>query len=243
MLELKNVSTYYGHVQALKNISFYVDQGEIVTIIGSNGAGKSTTLRTISGLMSPQSGEIKWEGKRIDKMSPENIVKKGISHVPEGRQLFGSMTVLENLQLGSYKSSAKKTEVNNEFDKIMELFPWMKERLHQRSNTLSGGEQQMLAIGRALMSMPSLLLLDEPSMGLAPKIIRDIFVIIKELNNNNLTILLIEQDAQIALSIANRGYVMQTGSIVLEGKGSELLDNDDVKSIYLGNWKKRKDMQ
>ncbi len=242
MLELREVSTFYGHVQALKGISFEVNSGEIVTIIGSNGAGKSTTLRTISGLLSPKSGEIYWEGERIDGLAAHKIVERGISHIPEGRQLFSSMTVLENLQLGAYKS-LKRSQINESLEEIMEFFPWIKERLNQPAGTLSGGEQQMLAIARALMARPKLLLLDEPSMGLAPKIIQDIFIIIKKLNKKGLTILLIEQDAQIALSVADRGYVMQTGSIVLEGTGKELLANEDVKSIYLGQLKRERGEQ
>jgi branched-chain amino acid transport system ATP-binding protein len=238
VLELKKVSTYYGHVQALKEVSFVVKLGEIVTIIGSNGAGKSTTLRTISGLLAPKCGEIYWEGKRIDGLAAYKIVERGISHIPEGRQLFSSMTVLENLQLGAYKA-LKRSQLDNSIEEVTEFFPWIKERLNQPAGTLSGGEQQMLAIARALMASPKLLLLDEPSMGLAPKIIQDIFIIIKELNKKGLTILLIEQDAQIALSVADRGYVMQTGSIVLEGTGAELLANEDVKSIYLGQWKRK----
>lgn len=239
MLELREVSTYYGHIQALKEVSFKVSLGEIVTIIGSNGAGKSTTLRTISGLLSPKSGEIYWEGERIDGLAAYKIIERGISHIPEGRQLFASMTVWENLQLGAYKS-LKRSQFSELAEEIMEFFPWIKERQNQLAGTLSGGEQQMLAIARALMPHPKLLLLDEPSMGLAPTIIQDIFIIIKELNKKGLTILLIEQDAQIALNVADRGYVMQTGSIVLEGTSSELLANEDVKSIYLGQLKKRR---
>jgi branched-chain amino acid transport system ATP-binding protein len=240
MLELVNISSFYGHVQALKEISLKVNSGEIVTIIGANGAGKSTTLKTISGLLSPKSGEIYWKGERIDGLEASKVVKKGICHVPEGRQLFSSMTVLENLQLGAYKLLKRRRNWKEKIDEIVEIFPWIKERLTQRAGTLSGGEQQMLAIARALMSEPELLLLDEPSMGLAPKIIEEIFIIIKKLNKKGITILLVEQDAQIALSIADRGYVMQTGSIVLEGTGEELLANEDVKSIYLGNWERRR---
>jgi branched-chain amino acid transport system ATP-binding protein len=240
MLELINVSSFYGHVQALKGISLKVDSGEIVTIIGANGAGKSTTLKTISGLLSPKSGEIYWREERIDRLEADKIVRRGISHVPEGRQLFSSMTVLENLQLGSYKLLKQKRSLKEKIDEVVEIFPWLKERMDQRAGTLSGGEQQMLAIARALMSEPELLLLDEPSMGLAPKIIEEIFIIIKKLNEKGITILLVEQDAQIALSIADKGYVMQTGSIVLEGTGEELLANEDVKSIYLGNWGRRR---
>lgn len=240
MLEVVNVSSFYGHVQALKGISLKVNAGEIVTLIGANGAGKSTTLKTISGLLSPRSGEIYWKGERIDGLEASKVVKKGICHVPEGRQLFSSMTVLENLQLGAYKLFKRKKSWREKVDEIVEIFPWMKERLGQRAGTLSGGEQQMLAIARALMSEPELLLLDEPSMGLAPKIIEEIFIIIKKLNKKGITILLVEQDAQIALSIADRGYVMQTGTIVLEGTGEKLLANEDVKSIYLGNWERRR---
>ncbi len=240
MLELVNISSFYGHIQALKGVSLKVDSGEIVTIIGANGAGKSTTLKTISGLLSPKSGEIYWKGERIDGLETVKVVRKGICYVPERRQLFSSMTVLENLQMGAYKLLKRRRSWKEKLNEIVEIFPWIKERLGQRAGTLSGGEQQMLAIARALMSEPELLLLDEPSMGLAPKIIEEIFIVMKKLNEKGITVLLVEQDAQIALSIADRGYVMQTGSIVLEGTGEELLANEDVKSIYLGNWERRR---
>ncbi len=240
MLELVNISSFYGHIQALKGVSLKVDSGEIVTIIGANGAGKSTTLKTISGLLSPKSGEIYWKGERIDGLETVKVVRKGICYVPERRQLFSSMTVLENLQMGAYKLLKRRRSWKEKLNEIVEIFPWIKERLGQRAGTLSGGEQQMLAIARALMSEPELLLLDEPSMGLAPKIIEEIFIVMKKLNEKGITVLLVEQDAQIALSIADRGYVMQTGSIVIEGTGEELLANEDVKSIYLGNWERRR---
>lgn len=233
MLTLTDISAYYGHIHALKGISLTVEEGEIVTLIGSNGAGKTTTLNTISGLVNIRSGEILLDGKRIDHMHPHTVAKLGVSQSPEGRKIFGRMTVRENLDMGAFNRKDREG-IRADLEHVLTLFPRLRERLHQDGGTLSGGEQQMLAIGRALMSRPRILLLDEPSMGLAPILVDQIFEIIKNINQEGTTILLVEQNAQVALSIANRGYVLETGSIVLEGPAQELLHSPQVKEAYLG---------
>jgi branched-chain amino acid transport system ATP-binding protein len=234
LLELKNVHTYYGHIHALKGLSIKVNEGEIVTLIGSNGAGKSTTLRTISGLLKPRHGQVILQGKRIDHVMPHDIVKMGISQSPEGRRIFPRLSVLENLELGAFIHKTNSPEYRADLDRIFQLFPRLKERIQQKGGTLSGGEQQMLAIGRALMSRPRVLLLDEPSMGLAPVLVEQIFEIVTEINQQGITVLLVEQNALMALEIAHRGYVIQTGEIVLEDTASNLSQNETVQSAYLG---------
>ncbi|NJM40273.1 MAG: ABC transporter ATP-binding protein [Anaerolineae bacterium] len=233
MLELKNVHTYYGNIHALKGISLKVEQGEVVTLIGSNGAGKTTTLRTIQGLLRPREGQIILEGEELQKIPPHEIVQRGISQSPEGRLIFSKMTVRENLEMGAYQRN-DKDGIGRDMEHVFHLFPRLKERLNQRGGTLSGGEQQMLSMGRALMARPRVMLLDEPSMGLAPILVDQIFDIIKTLNSEGTTILLVEQNARIALSIAHRGYVLETGEIVLSGPGKELLNSAEVKAAYLG---------
>lgn len=233
MLRLEKVHTKYGHIEALKGINLHIKEGEIVTIIGANGAGKTTTLNTISGIIKPSAGEIKFLNEDITNLTADKIVAKGIVQVPEGRQIFPNLTVYENLLMGAYLRK-DKVEIENDLEKVYELFPRLKERRDQLGGTLSGGEQQMLAIGRALMSKPVLLLLDEPSLGLAPIIVENIFEIIKEINSQGTTILLVEQNAHLALSIADRGYVMETGNIIMEDDAKALLDNEDVKKAYLG---------
>lgn len=232
MLTIDNIDVYYGVIHALKGISVQVNKGEIVTLIGANGAGKSTILRTISGLLKPKSGGISFLGDNIVGMPAQEIVKLGISHAPEGRRVFANMTVLENLELGAY--IRKDKEVADDMEKVFVRFPRLKERRLQLSGTLSGGEQQMLAIGRALMSRPKLLLMDEPSMGLAPLLVKEIFAIIKDINETGTTILLVEQNAHMALSIANRAYVLETGRIALSGDAKELAASDHIKKAYLG---------
>ncbi len=234
LLELTNVHTYYGQIHALKGISLTVGQGEIVTLIGSNGAGKSTTLRTISGLLTPRQGQVTLAGKRIDRLPPHHIVNLGISQSPEGRRIFPRLTVLENLEMGAYLHSIHSPEFRSDLDRVMTLFPRLRERVKQKGGTLSGGEQQMLAIGRALMARPKVLLLDEPSMGLAPVIVEQIFDIIKDINRQGTTILLVEQNALMALAIAQRGYVLQSGKIVLEDTAAKLRSNEMVQKAYLG---------
>jgi branched-chain amino acid transport system ATP-binding protein len=235
MLTLTNIHTFYGPIEALKGINIEVKQGEIVCLIGSNGAGKSTTLMTISGILKPSSGSIQFEGKTINGIPPHRIVKMGISQVPEGRRIFPKLTVKENLEMGAYtKFKVQSLKFKVQLDKIYELFPVLKERHKQLGGTLSGGEQQMLAIGRALMSSPKLLLLDEPSLGLAPIIVSKIFKTIKEVNREGVTVLLVEQNARAALKLSNRGYVLENGKIILEGKGEDLLSNEQVKKAYLG---------
>jgi len=233
MLVLEDVNVYYGAIHALKGISFEVNQGEIVTLIGSNGAGKSTSLKTISGLLRPKSGKITFKVQNLAIVAPQTIVAKGISQVPEGRRVFANMTVIENLELGAYLRKDKE-EIKKTMKHVYDLFPRLLERNNQISGTLSGGEQQMLAMGRALMSQPELLLLDEPSMGLAPILVKQIFSIIKEINASGTTILLVEQNAHMALSIANRAYVLETGKIVLSGDSKELAASEEVKKAYLG---------
>lgn len=234
MLKLENIVAHYGNIQALKGISIDVIQGEIVTVIGANGAGKTTTLKTICGLVAPTSGKIYFQDKDITHKPTSDIVEAGIALVPEGRRVFPRMTVLENLQLGAYLNK-DKIEVKNDLEKVFSFFPILKDRIKQISGTLSGGEQQMLAIGRALMARPKLLLLDEPSMGLAPKIVANIFDIIMEINRAGTTILLVEQNARMALSIAHKGFVIETGKIVLQDTAENLLNNEQVKKAYLGD--------
>lgn len=233
MLEVKDIYTYYGNIQALKGVSLRVEQGEIVTLIGSNGAGKTTTLRTIQGLLRPRQGKILFEGTSLDSLSPKQIVKAGISQSPEGRLIFPRMTVLENLEMGAF-SRRDSLGIKLDKEKVLYLFPRLRERINQKGGTLSGGEQQMLAIGRALMARPRLLLLDEPSMGLAPLLVSQIFSIIRDINAQGTTILLVEQNAHMALKVAHRGYVLQTGQVVVEGTASELESNETVRKAYLG---------
>lgn len=233
MLKVEELDVYYGNIHALKGISLEVNEGEIVTLIGANGAGKSTLLKTLSGLLKPKAGLINYMGNSIAGKPAQGIVKAGISHVPEGRRVFANMTVEENLELGAYLRKDKK-EMRKDFEKVYELFPRLLERRKQLSGTLSGGEQQMLAMGRAIMAKPKLLLLDEPSMGLAPLMVKTIFQIIEEINNEGTTILLVEQNANVALSIANRAYVVETGQVVLSGDASELQASDEIKKAYLG---------
>ena len=233
MLKIDNINVYYGAIHALKGISVDVNQGEIVTLIGANGAGKSTTLRTISGLLKPKIGQIIFEGQDIAGMAAQNIVKLGISQVPEGRRVFAHMSVLENLELGAYLRSDTK-EIKADMDVVFGRFPRLAERRSQLAGTLSGGEQQMLAMGRALMSRPRILLLDDPSMGLAPLLIKEIFSIIKDINETGTTILLVEQNANMALSIAHKAYVLETGRIILSGSGQELAESEEIRKAYLG---------
>jgi branched-chain amino acid transport system ATP-binding protein len=233
MLEVRNLHVHFGVIHALKGISLTVNDGEIVTLIGANGAGKTTTLRTISGLKKPTSGEIILDGVDITNASAQERVRIGISHVPEGRRVFSNMTVLENLELGAYLRKDKE-EIAKDLKKVFDLFPVLSDRRKQLAGTLSGGEQQMLAIGRALMSRPKILLLDEPSMGLAPLLVQEIFNIIKDVNSNGTTVLLVEQNARMALQIAHRAYVIETGRIVLAGSGAELMESEEIKKAYLG---------
>lgn len=233
MLEIKNLDVHYGVIHALKNISLKVNDGEIVTLIGANGAGKTTTLRTISGLKKPTNGEILLDGVNITGTNAQERVKMGISHVPEGRRIFAKMTVLENLELGAYLRK-DKAGIEKDLKMVYERFPILEKRKKQAAGTLSGGEQQMLAIGRALMSRPKILFLDEPSMGLAPLLVQEIFNIIKDINQSGTTILLVEQNASMALQIADHAYVMETGSITLSGTGAELMQCEDIKKAYLG---------
>lgn len=234
LLEVKNLHVSYGAIKGLEGISFHVDEGEIVTLIGANGAGKSTTLRTISGIVRPLSGDIQFMGKSIITTSADHIVGMGISHVPEGRRIFANLSVEENLQLAAWLRWNKDREgVKRDFARVFDLFPRLKERIHQRAGTLSGGEQQMLAIGRALMTRGKLMLLDEPSMGLAPILVKEIFKVIREINQQGVTVLLVEQNARMALRIADRGYVLQTGLIVMEGAAKELAANAEIRSAYL----------
>ncbi len=233
-LEIKDLHVHYGKIEAIKGISVVVNEGEIVTLIGANGAGKTTTLKTISGLRPVSSGNIVFDGKDISKLPAHDRVRLGISQAPEGRGIFPGMTVLENLEMGKYHLKMKNSEIDEDLEKIYSLFPRLKERASQAGGTLSGGEQQMLAIGRALMARPKVLLLDEPSMGLAPQMIANIFRIITEINKQGVTILLVEQNAQQALSRAHRAYVLETGSITKEANAKDLLNDPHVKSAYLG---------
>ncbi len=233
LLELKDVHTYYGAIHALRGISFTVDEGEVVTLIGSNGAGKSTTLRTISGLLRPRSGEIWLDGQRIDGKRPHEIVEMGVCQSPEGRRVFARMSVHETLEMGAF-ARKDRTTLATEYDRIYELFPRLHERRAQKAGTLSGGEQQMLAIGRALMAKPRVLLLDEPSMGLAPILVEQIFDIVRTINQDGTTVLLVEQNALMALGIASRGYILQTGEVVLADSADKLRDDPAVRKAYLG---------
>ena len=233
LLELRDVHTYYGNIHALKGLTLSVEAGEIVTLIGANGAGKSTTLKTISGLLRPRHGEIWFDGERIDSVTPHEIVSRGISQAPEGRRIFPRMTVRENLEMGAFQRDPGP-EMNADFERVYALFPRLKERLGQNGGTLSGGEQQMLAIGRALMARPKVLLLDEPSMGLAPILVEQIFEIIKDINAAGTTVLLVEQNALMALGLAQRGYILQTGEIVLQDVAEKLIVNPEVQKAYLG---------
>jgi branched-chain amino acid transport system ATP-binding protein len=233
MLNITNLHTYYGNIHALKGISLEVHEGEIVTLIGSNGAGKSTTLKTVTGLLKPDSGNIQFIGQNIAGLKPDKIVQHGLVLVPEGRQVFPFMSVVENLQMGAY-SRSDKAEINQNFTRVYELFPRLYERRKQPAGTLSGGEQQMLAIGRALMAEPKMILLDEPSLGLAPILVETIFKLICEINKQGTTILLIEQNARMALMVANRGYVMETGNIVQHDQAQKLLESDIIRKAYLG---------
>jgi branched-chain amino acid transport system ATP-binding protein len=233
LLDIQDLNVSYGAIRALQGISFHVDEGEIVSLIGANGAGKSTTLNTISGLIPPKSGAVRFRGEDITRMPAETIVRQGIVQVPEGRKIFAILTVRENLEMGAYTRSSR-SEINAGMERVFRSFPRLKERLSQLGGTLSGGEQQMLAIARGMMAQPSLLLLDEPSMGLSPLLVEEIFGIIQEINAQGTSILLVEQNAQMALSLADRGYVLETGTIVMEGSGQDLLHNPEVAAAYLG---------
>lgn len=236
MLRIKNVHTYYGRIMALENVSLHVSAGEIVSLVGANGAGKTTILNTISGLIPCAQGEVYFEDRKMNGLAPEKVVAAGISQVPEGRQVFGPLTVLENLELGAYLRFRKKEKeaIKKDLEWIFQLFPRLKERIKQIAGTLSGGEQQMLAIGRALMARPKLLLLDEPSMGLAPLVVRDIMNTVSQLRDSGVTILMVEQNARASLTISDRGYVLETGRVVLQGASDDLLNDSDVKRAYLG---------
>jgi branched-chain amino acid transport system ATP-binding protein len=233
MLELQDVHSYYGNIHALKGLSLRVGQGEIVTLIGANGAGKSTTIRTVTGLLRPRHGQITLEGERIERLLPHLIVQRGVAQAPEGRRIFPRLTVKENLEMGAY-TRTDVSAVRSDLDRVLQLFPRLKERASQQGGTLSGGEQQMLAIGRALMARPRLLLLDEPSMGLAPTMVEVIFQTIQEINRQGTTILLVEQNALMALEVAHRGYVLQTGRTALHDSADNLLKNEMVRKVYLG---------
>ncbi len=233
LLDVDQIDVFYGAIHALKKLSLQVDEGSIVTLIGANGAGKTTTLKTISGLLRPRSGSIRYKDIDITRVAPEKIVGLGISQVPEGRRVFPSMSVLENLEMGAYLRKDKKA-IAEDMETVFVRFPRLKERRKQMAGTLSGGEQQMLAIGRALMARPQLMLMDEPSMGLAPLLVKEIFAIIKDINERGTTILLVEQNAHMALSIADKAYVVETGEIVLQGTAQELMNSPEVKKAYLG---------
>lgn len=235
ILEIKDLSVSYGGIEAIKNISLDVEAGSIVTLIGSNGAGKSSTLRSIAGIVKAKSGEVLFEGENILGLSPDQIVKRGVTLVPEGRRVFPNLTVAENLHVGAY---LRKDDIKPDIEYVYELFPRLKERSWQFAGTLSGGEQQMLAVGRALMARPKLIMMDEPSLGLAPLIVQGIFDIIRTINKAGITVLLIEQNANMALKVADYAYVMQTGEITLSGTGAELLENEEVKEAYLGKQRK-----
>lgn len=233
LLKVNDLNVHYGAIHAIKGISFEVNEGEIVSLIGANGAGKTTTLHSISGLLKSSGGSVEFMNKNITGLTADKIVRFGVGHVPEGRRVFQELTVHENLELGAFAVN-DKVFIKNEYERVMELFPRLKERRKQLAGTLSGGEQQMLAMGRALMSNPKMLLLDEPSMGLAPIIVKDIFEIIKSCNDEGMTVLLVEQNAKMALSISNRAYVLETGKIVMSGDADKLLNDDNVKKAYLG---------
>jgi branched-chain amino acid transport system ATP-binding protein len=234
LLEIENLNTYYGHVQALKGISLTVDEGEIVTLIGANGAGKSTTLRTVSGLLRPREGRVIFQGEELNNVPAHEIVYRGISQAPEGRAVFATLSTDENLNMGAYSLGGDKEAIEENRRRVFQLFPRLEERKNQIAGTLSGGEQQMLAIGRALMARPKLLMLDEPSLGLAPMLVKAIFQTIREINEQGVTILLVEQNARAALRLADKGYVLETGNIVLEGTAEELMRDERVRKAYLG---------
>ena len=233
MLEVKDLEVYYGVIQAIKGVSFQVNQGEVIALIGANGAGKTTILHTVSGLLSPKRGSVVFEGKEITKVPAHKIVSMGMAHVPEGRRVFAELSVYENLKMGAYTRKDKK-EIEESLANVYKRFPRLEERKNQMAGTLSGGEQQMLAMGRALMSKPKIILMDEPSMGLSPIMVNEIFDIIRAVSESGTTVLLVEQNAKKALSIADRAYVLETGNIVLEGKAEDLLENDSIKKAYLG---------
>ena len=233
MLEVKDLEVYYGMIQAIKGISFEVNEGEVIALIGANGAGKTTTLHTITGLLSPKSGHVMFEGKDITKVPAHKIVSMGMAHVPEGRRVFAELSVYENLKMGAY-TRKDRAEIDESLQNVYKRFPRLEERKNQMAGTLSGGEQQMLAMGRALMSKPKIILMDEPSMGLSPILVNEIFDIIQAVSESGTTVLLVEQNAKKALSIADRAYVLETGNIVLEGKAKDLLENDSIKKAYLG---------
>ena len=233
MLEVKDLEVYYGVIQAIKGISFHVEEGEVIALIGANGAGKTTTLQTITGMLNAQAGSIRFEGTELTKIPGHKIVSMGMAHVPEGRRVFAQLSVYQNLKMGAY-TRKDKDEIRQTLDMVYEHFPRLEERKGQRAGTLSGGEQQMLAMGRALMSKPRIVLMDEPSMGLSPIFVNEIFDIIKSVSASGTTVLLVEQNAKKALSIADRAYVLETGKIVLSGKASDLLNNDSIKKAYLG---------
>ena len=234
MLCVKNINVFYGSIHAIRDVSFHVDEGEIVTLIGANCAGKTTTMHAISGLLRVRSGEISYCGQLISKMEAHKIIRLGLAQVPEGRRVFSGLTVQQNLQMGAYTRKDGKDSIQNDFDMVYDLLPRLKERRNQPAGTLSGGEQQMLAIGRALMCKPRMLLLDEPSMGLSPLLVKEIFKIIRDVNRNGVTVLLVEQNAKMALEIANRAYVLETGAIKMEGEATELANNIEVRKAYLG---------
>lgn len=233
MLEVKDLEVYYGVIQAIKGVSFQVNQGEVIALIGANGAGKTTILHTITGLLSPKKGSVMFEGKEITKVPAHKIVSMGMAHVPEGRRVFAELSVYENLKMGAYTRKDKK-EIEESLANVYKRFPRLEERKNQMAGTLSGGEQQMLAMGRALMSKPKIILMDEPSMGLSPIMVNEIFDIIRAVSESGTTVLLVEQNAKKALGIADRAYVLETGNIVLEGKAEDLLENDSIKKAYLG---------
>lgn len=233
MLEIKDLEVYYGMIQAIKGVSFHVDEGEVVALIGANGAGKTTILHTVSGLISPKRGSVDFEGKDIVKIPGHKIVSMGMAHVPEGRRVFAQLSVLQNLKMGAYTRKDKE-EISQTLQTVFDRFPRLEERQNQMAGTLSGGEQQMLAMGRALMSHPKIILMDEPSMGLSPIFVNEIFDIIQQVSKSGTTVLLVEQNAKKALSIADRAYVLETGKIVLEGKAGDLLNDDSIKKAYLG---------
>jgi branched-chain amino acid transport system ATP-binding protein len=233
LLELQNVNTFYGHIHALKGIDITVEEGEVVTLVGANGAGKSTTLRTISGIVHPRMGKVIFRGQDITSLKPHEIAGLGIGHVPEGRRIFPLLTVQENIEIGAWNTNNRK-DINSRMEEMFTLFPRLRERTNQKGGTLSGGEQQMLAIARALMSEPKVLLLDEPSMGLAPVLVEGIFDIIQRINQQGTTVLLVEQNALMALEVAKRGYVLQTGHIALADSASALMNNEEVRKVYLG---------
>ena len=237
LLSVKNINVYYGSIHAIKDVSFHVDEGEIVTLIGANGAGKTTTMHAISGLLKLASGEITYDGNLISKMEAHKIVRLGLAQVPEGRRVFSGLTVQQNLSMGAYTRHDGKDAIQSDYDMVFDLLPRLKERRNQPAGTLSGGEQQMLAVGRALMAKPKLIMMDEPSLGLAPIVVRGIFEIIREINRQGITVLLIEQNANMALKVADWAYVMQTGSILMQGPGEELAANEEVKAAYLGTAK------